>query len=66
MDFTEYLSKDPEVQKGNPSANYDLIANIVHDGEPGPGKGTYRVHGLHKVNNKLIYYSCYKIIIAWN
>ena len=25
------------------------MANIVHDGEPGPGKGTYRVHVLHKV-----------------
>ena len=49
MDFTEYLSKDPEVQKRNPSASYDLIANIVQDGEPGPGKGTYRAHVLHKV-----------------
>ncbi len=28
---------------------YDLVANIVHDGLPGAGKGTYRCHVLHKV-----------------
>lgn len=29
---------------------YDLVANIVHDGEP--NKGTYRVHLLHKATNQ--------------
>lgn len=29
-------------------ANYTLIANIVHDGEPDAGKGTYRAHILHR------------------
>lgn len=33
-------------------AKYNLIANIVHDGEPEAGKGTYRVHVLHRPTNK--------------
>jgi U4/U6.U5 tri-snRNP-associated protein 2 len=36
----------PEAQRMNKNTTYDLIANIVHDGEP--GKGTYRAHILHK------------------
>ncbi len=40
----ELLSE--ENQKNNPSTVYDLIANIVHDGDP--NKGTYRVHILNK------------------
>lgn len=36
----------PEAQKEHPNTVYDLIANIVHDGEP--NKGSYRVHILHK------------------
>ena len=35
-----------EAQKTNPNTVYDLVANIVHDGQP--NKGTYRVHILHK------------------
>lgn len=35
-----------EAQASNPNTVYDLIANIVHDGEP--NKGTYRVQTLHK------------------
>ncbi|XP_077526988.1 ubiquitin specific protease 39 [Haemaphysalis longicornis] len=31
---------------------YDLIANIVHEGEPGSGKGTYRAHILHRGSGK--------------
>lgn len=27
--------------------SYNLIANIVHEGPPEPGKGTYRLHVLH-------------------
>eukprot|EP00058_Branchiostoma_floridae_P024860 XP_002610350.1 hypothetical protein BRAFLDRAFT_120059 [Branchiostoma floridae] len=48
IDLREYLSKDPEIQKKHPNTTYDLIANIVHDGLPGAGKGTYRVHIYHK------------------
>ena len=33
----------------HPFTTYDLIANIVHEGEPGEGKGTYKAHVLHKV-----------------
>lgn len=29
---------------------YDLVANIVHDGEP--NKGTFRVHIFHKANSQ--------------
>lgn len=35
-----------EARKDNPNTVYDLVANIVHDGQP--NKGTYRVHILHK------------------
>lgn len=31
---------------------YDLIANIVHDGDPNAGKGSYRVHILHQGSNQ--------------
>jgi len=48
VDLREFLSKDPEVQNAHPCTSYDLVANIVHDGEPGPDKGTYRVHVLHQ------------------
>lgn len=44
VDLRELLS--PEAQKSNPNTVYDLIGNIVHDGQP--NKGTYRVHILHK------------------
>jgi len=47
IDFGELLSA--EVRARHRHTSYDLIANIVHDGEPGAGKGTYRVHILHKV-----------------
>ncbi|XP_066156849.1 ubiquitin carboxyl-terminal hydrolase 39 isoform X2 [Euwallacea fornicatus] len=44
VDFGEFLSADIKNQHKN--TIYDLIANIVHDGEP--SKGTYRVHILQK------------------
>ena len=47
IDFGELLS--PEVRSKHKHTVYDLVANIVHDGEPGPGKGVYMVHILHKV-----------------
>lgn len=34
----------------HPYTTYDLVANIVHDGEP--GQGTYRVHILHKATGQ--------------
>ncbi|XP_038060056.1 U4/U6.U5 tri-snRNP-associated protein 2-like [Patiria miniata] len=52
MDFTEYLLDDAEVRQRNPYTSYDLIANIVHEGEPGSGKGIYKVHVLHKSTGK--------------
>ena len=47
IDFGELLS--PEVRAQHKHTAYDLIANIVHDGDPGSGKGSYRSHILHKV-----------------
>ena len=47
IDFGELLS--PEVRAKHKDTIYDLVANIVHDGEPGSAKGTYRVHLLNKV-----------------
>lgn len=48
VDFSEILQ--PDLIDKQPRAIYDLIANIVHDGEPGSGKGTYRTHILHRVS----------------
>jgi U4/U6.U5 tri-snRNP-associated protein 2 len=47
VDLTELLA--PELRKTQKCV-YDLIANVVHDGEPEPGKGTYRMHVLHRVS----------------
>jgi hypothetical protein len=66
VDLRELLpeySVEPSALIESPSTTYDLISNVVHDGEPGIiesecflfkicfflGKGTYRVHILHKV-----------------
>ncbi|KAJ1521322.1 hypothetical protein ONE63_002998 [Megalurothrips usitatus] len=48
VDFGDFLT--PEVKAQHKNTTYNLIANIVHDGEP--GKGTYRVHILHKGTGK--------------
>lgn len=45
MDFGEFLS--PEMKAKHKHTTYDLVANVVHDGDP--KKGTYRVHVLQKV-----------------
>lgn len=44
VDFAEFLT--PEINAKHKHTIYDLVANIVHDGEP--NKGTYRVHILQK------------------
>lgn len=41
----DYLAVDPEVDPG--LYRYDLVANIVHEGLPGAGKGTYLAQTLH-------------------
>jgi len=48
VDFGDILGSTVREQHVG-GTTYDLLANIVHDGEP--TKGTYRVHILHKVNN---------------
>ncbi|XP_071830110.1 ubiquitin carboxyl-terminal hydrolase 39-like [Apostichopus japonicus] len=52
IDFKDMLSSDPAVIAKHPHTTYDLMANVVHDGEPGSGKGTYRVHVLHQASQK--------------
>jgi hypothetical protein len=52
VDFGDILT--PDVKKRHKNTIYDLVANIVHDGEP--GKGTYRVHVLHKVGLTHVYF----------
>ncbi|XP_037024909.1 U4/U6.U5 tri-snRNP-associated protein 2 [Bradysia coprophila] len=44
VDFGDILTE--ENRKNHKNTKYNLIANIVHDGEP--SKGTYRVHVLQK------------------
>ncbi|KAJ6646860.1 U4/U6.U5 tri-snRNP-associated protein 2 [Pseudolycoriella hygida] len=44
VDFGDILTD--ENRKNHKNTKYNLIANIVHDGEP--NKGTYRVHVLQK------------------
>lgn len=36
--MAEYLVSDPAIQDAHPHTQYDLIANICHEGEPGKGK----------------------------
>jgi len=39
--MAEYLVSDPAIQDAHPHTQYDLIANICHEGEPGKGKLTH-------------------------
>ncbi|XP_065347012.1 ubiquitin carboxyl-terminal hydrolase 39 [Cloeon dipterum] len=48
VDFGDILT--PEMKAKHKHTTYDLVANIVHDGEP--KKGTYRVHVLQKGTGK--------------
>ncbi len=48
VDFGDILTQ--ENKKNHEETKYNLIANIVHDGEP--KNGTYRVHILHKSSNQ--------------
>ncbi|XP_076807071.1 ubiquitin carboxyl-terminal hydrolase 39-like isoform X2 [Clavelina lepadiformis] len=47
IDLEELVAADAKC----PNTCYDLMANIVHDGEPNEGKGSYRVHILHQGSN---------------
>jgi len=48
FDFAPYM-KEGIIKRGE-SIKYDLIANIVHEGEP--GKGSYRAHIYQKSTNQ--------------
>ena len=38
--MAEYLVSDAAIQDAHPHTQYDLIANICHEGEPGKGNST--------------------------
>ncbi|EGD72995.1 U4/U6.U5 tri-snRNP-associated protein 2 [Salpingoeca rosetta] len=50
VDLSDYIAE--EDKESGDSYQFDLLANIVHDGLPGPGKGTYRAHVHHKGSKK--------------
>ena len=58
IDFGELL--DPEQRAKHRSTTYDLIANIVHEGRPGAGQGSYKGHILHKVVLAIISALCWR------
>lgn len=43
---------EPDSESHQQKFSYKLVANIVHDGEPDAGKGTYRIHVLHRPTGK--------------
>ena len=45
---------DESARKEEDSYCYDLLCNIVHEGQPGAGKGAYRTHVYHKVREFLV------------
>ena len=47
IDLTPYV--EPRAGEWGKTFKYDLLANIIHDGLPGAGKGSYRVCMYHKV-----------------
>jgi len=55
LNMTHFLTSDDlaagQANKLKP-ISYSLVANIVHDGEPEAGKGTYRIHILHRRTGK--------------
>lgn len=51
IDLTELLNSSSREVTTKPLI-YDLIANIVHEGDPNPGAGTYKTHILHKGTGK--------------
>ncbi|CAL8104347.1 unnamed protein product [Calicophoron daubneyi] len=50
IDFGELLQ--PQYRSQHKYTNYDLVANVVHDGPPTPGSGTHRIHLLHRGTGK--------------
>ena len=54
--MAEYLVSDPAIQDTHPHTQYDLIANICHEGEPGKGN-TERLLRLNLLNCSLLSYS---------
>ena len=47
VDLFDCLADD--AKPGAEYTTYDLIANVVHDGKPDSGQGTYRIQLLHRV-----------------
>jgi hypothetical protein len=52
IDLRDYV--DEAARNDDDSYCYDLLCNIVHEGQPGAGKGTYRTHVYHKVRRNTV------------
>lgn len=52
LNMTHFLVPDDQRETKYKPVCYTLIANIVHDGEPDAGKGTYRAHIQHRGTGK--------------
>eukprot|EP00057_Strongylocentrotus_purpuratus_P000880 XP_001185686.2 PREDICTED: U4/U6.U5 tri-snRNP-associated protein 2 isoform X1 [Strongylocentrotus purpuratus] len=52
IDLAEMLLDDPEVLAAHKYTTYDLVANIVHQGQPGRGKGAFKAHVIHRPTGK--------------
>ena len=58
VDLREYLTEEAQVTEK--CTTYDLVANVVHDGKP--TEGAYRIHVLHHVGRKEIYYDGFSLL----
>lgn len=52
LEVTSFVHNPKATEGERATLSYNLIVNIVHDGEPDAGKGTYRAHVLHRVTGK--------------
>jgi len=52
IDMKDYVDVDPNSPNAAKSTRYDLIANIIHEGLPGPGKGVYKIQLVNKGNGQ--------------
>jgi len=50
FDFIDLLL--PEIQKLHKYTTYDLVANVIHEGDMEPGAGSYKAHIKHQETGK--------------
>ena len=52
IDFGDFLSSEAKEKYKGTSTSYDLVANVVHEGQP--SNGIYKAHVLHKGNHLFV------------